>query len=264
MNDVRPHVREAGHGPGVVCLHANVSHSVQWRALMDQLAPSFHVLAPDSFGAGRSPAWTCERPLSMADELALLAPVFERAGDAFALIGHSYGAALALVAAARWPRRVRCLALYEPTLFSLLDAHQAPPNGADGIRCVVADVAKALSLGDGRAAARRFIDFWMGPGSWQSLPQSRRDGIESTIAHAGDWAHALFNEPTPLAALTALDIPLLLMAGRRSPAASRDVARLLASAWPGVRFIEFDELGHMGPLTHPHLVNEHIAAFLSR
>ena len=42
------YVREAGTGPGVVCVHANASNSGQWRVLMDQLAPTFHVLAPDS------------------------------------------------------------------------------------------------------------------------------------------------------------------------------------------------------------------------
>ena len=31
--------REAGRGPGVVCLHSNASSSSQWRALMDGLAP---------------------------------------------------------------------------------------------------------------------------------------------------------------------------------------------------------------------------------
>ncbi len=50
------HFREAGAGPGVVCVHCNASSSAQWRALMDRLAARFHVLAGDSYGAGRGPA----------------------------------------------------------------------------------------------------------------------------------------------------------------------------------------------------------------
>ena len=46
--------REAGSGPGVVCLHSNASSSTQWRGLMDMLAPKFHVLAADSYGAGKA------------------------------------------------------------------------------------------------------------------------------------------------------------------------------------------------------------------
>ena len=94
-----PFFREVGSGPGVVCLHANASTSSQWRGLMDSLAPRFHVLAADSFGAGRSPAWPSDRQVSLRDEVELLQPVFDRAGERFTLVAHSYGAAIALIAA---------------------------------------------------------------------------------------------------------------------------------------------------------------------
>ena len=54
--------RELGTGPGVVCVHANASSSGQWRALMESLAPKFHVLAADSYGAGKSPPRPKDRP----------------------------------------------------------------------------------------------------------------------------------------------------------------------------------------------------------
>ena len=73
-----PFFREAGSGPGVVCLHANASSSGQWRGLMDVLAPRFHVLAPDSYGAGKGPAWP-NWQIGLKDEAALLEPVFARA-----------------------------------------------------------------------------------------------------------------------------------------------------------------------------------------
>ena len=52
-----PFFREAGSGPGVVCVHSNASSSGQWRGLMDLLAARFHVLAADTYGAGKSPPW---------------------------------------------------------------------------------------------------------------------------------------------------------------------------------------------------------------
>ncbi|RYF71255.1 MAG: alpha/beta fold hydrolase, partial [Comamonadaceae bacterium] len=78
----RPDVfcREAGTGPGVVCLHANASSSAQWRGLMERLAPSFRVLAPDAYGAGKSPEWPSDRFIMLADEVALIEPVLARAG----------------------------------------------------------------------------------------------------------------------------------------------------------------------------------------
>jgi pimeloyl-ACP methyl ester carboxylesterase len=42
------------------------------------------------------------------------------------------------------------------------------------------------------------------------------------------------------------------------------VARLLTGALPRVEVVEFDGLGHMGPITHPQQVNEVIAGFLAR
>ncbi|HKA43978.1 MAG TPA: alpha/beta fold hydrolase, partial [Burkholderiales bacterium] len=132
MQSSVPFFREAGSGPGIVCLHANASSSSQWRTLMERLAPKFHVLAADSYGHGRSPAWPADRRVALRDEVALLEPVFARAGEPVILVGHSYGAAVALIAAIDRPQRVRALALYEPTLFSVLDAEKPPPNEADG------------------------------------------------------------------------------------------------------------------------------------
>jgi pimeloyl-ACP methyl ester carboxylesterase len=74
----------------------------------------------------------------------------------------------------------------------------------------------------------------------------------------------LFTESTPLAAFRSLDVPVLYMVGKRSTASARGVARLLTKALPRVELVEFEGLGHMGPITHPERVNEVIARFLER
>ena len=229
---------------------------------MEVLEPRFHVLAPDLYGAGRTPAWPTDRPLSLHDEVALLDPVFVRAGDPFTLVGHSYGAAAALVAAITYPERVRALALYEPTLFAVVDAASPPPNEADGIRAAVALSLAALDAGDRSGAARHFIDFWMGEGAWAQMPESRQGPILASIVNLPGWSTALLNEPTPLAAFTQLDVPVLYMMGRESPASSRSVGRLFTGVLPRVQLVEFDGVGHMGPVTHPAVINEAISRFL--
>ena len=257
-----PFVRAAGSGPGVVCLHSNASSSSQWRGLMELLAPRFRVLAPDSYGAGKSPDWPSDREISLADEVALIEPVLREAGSPLTLIGHSYGAAIALRAALDDPGRVRSLVLYEPTLFSLLEAESPPPNDADGIRQAVADAALALDRGDRNRAAEAFIDYWMGEGAWQSMPEPRRQPIAASAVNVRRWRHALFTEPTPLQSFRALDFPVLFLAGGRTTASARGVARLLIAALPRVEVLEFEELGHMGPVTHPERVNAAIVRFL--
>lgn len=261
---MEPFVREAGSGAGVVCLHANASNSAQWRALMELLAPKFHVLAPDTYDAGKSPAWGSARVIRLRDEVALLEPVLARAGAPFTLIGHSYGAALALIAALANPSRVRALVLYEPTLFSLIDARQPAPNEVDGIRHVVAASGAALDAGDNDRAAEMFIDYWMGERVWEHMPDQRKAPIAGAITNVRRWGHALLTEPTPLAAFRALNVPALYLVGKRSTPSALGVARLLTATLPHVEVVEFDQLGHMGPLTHPDVVNKVIERFLER
>jgi pimeloyl-ACP methyl ester carboxylesterase len=231
---------------------------------MDLLAPKFHVLAPDSYGSGKSPEWPSDRVISLRDEVALIEPVLTRAGAPLALVGHSYGAAVALIAALANPGRVRAMALYEPTLFALLDAEAPPPNEADGIRNAVADASVALDAGNQDAAVERFIDYWMGTGSWKQIAAERKPPIAASVANVRRWAHALFTEPTPLTAFRSFDVPVLYMVGQRSTPSARGVARLLTTALPRVELLEFDDLGHMGPITHPRPVNEAIMRFLER
>lgn len=267
MTGLVPHVREAGAGPGVVCLHSNASTSSQWRALMAQLSPDYRVFAPDSLGAGRSPAWRKtpeDRTLTLADEVALLAPVFEAAGAPFSLVGHSYGATVALMAALAYPGRVRAIAVYEPTLFGLLDQERPGHAAADGIRRAAADAARAFEANEPYGAALRFIDYWTGPGSWNRMPTARQAPVAASMVNIANWARALFTEPTRLETFRTLAVPVLYMVGAKSPASPRGVARLLTATLPDVSVVEFAGLGHMGPVTHPEVVNAAVAEFLSR
>ena len=257
-----PFIREAGTGPGVVCIHSNASSSSQWRALMDLLAPRFHVLAPDTYGAGKSPPWPRERKVALRDEVALLDPVFARAGDGFSLVGHSYGGGIALIAALVHRQRLRAMALYEPTLFALVERES--PNEVDGIRHAVTAAIVALGRGDAPAAARCFIDFWMGEGAFDRMPERVQAASAESVRNIQGWKDALFDEPTPAQAFAALDVPVLLMVGSKSPLSSRAVARRLARLLPRAELVELEGLGHMGPITHPEPVNERIRGFLGR
>jgi len=263
MTSASPHVREAGNGAGVVCLHANASSSSQWRSLMERLAPRCHVLAPDLYGAGKSPEWPSAETISLSDEVALIDSVLAAAGTPLTLIGHSYGAAVALLAALAAPERLRALVLYEPTLFALVDAAEPRPNDTDGIQAAVDAAAGALDAGDPAGAAEHFIDYWMGAGSWRRTPEQRQGPIAAAVVNVRRWRHALSGEATPLAAFRALTMPVLYLVGTRSTAAAHAVARVLVPTLPNVERVELD-LGHMGPVTDPDVVNDAIVTFLER
>lgn len=258
------HFHEFGAGPSVVCIHSNASSSSQWRPLMERLSNRYRVVAVDTYAAGRSPEWPEGCKGTLAEETALLEEIFRAAGDSFHLAGHSYGAAIALKSALENPRRVKSLIVYEPSLFSLLLAEDARHPGARDIGAVALDSIAAIQRGDNEAAARRFIDYWMGAGAWAGMPESRRISIAKAMRGMTQWTHALFHEPTPLAAFAALDLPVLYLTGSISPRCSKDIAALLAKSLPRVTLEELQGLGHMGPVTHPDIVNDAIENHLDR
>jgi pimeloyl-ACP methyl ester carboxylesterase len=161
------------------------------------------------------------------------------------------------------PGRIRALVLYEPTLFAVVDAQGPSPNGADGIRNVVAAASAVLDAGDRDRAAEHFIDYWMGAGSWQTVPLQRRPAISDSTVNIRRWWHALFSEATPVKAFAALKVPILYMLGDQSPESAHAVASILVPVLPQVCVVEFPGLGHMGPVTHPEVVNAEIARFLA-
>ncbi len=260
-----PFFRQAGSvGEGVVCIHSNASSSSQFRSLLERLAPRYRAYAPDGYGAGKGPPWPSDRTLTLRDEVALLEPVLALAGSPLCLVGHSYGGAVALMAALAAPERVRALVLYEPTLFSLLLQQGAwGQEAASGIRAAVAAAAQALSAGHALAAGRSFIDYWMGAGSFAAMPPARQAAVAEATRNVRGWAQALTSEPTPLQAFAALRMPVLLMVGSATTASARGVAQLLTQSLPQVTLREFAGLGHMGPVTHPAAVDEAIDEFLS-
>ncbi len=260
-----PFVRDAGSGPGVVCLHSNASSSSQWRGLMELLAPRFRVLAPDSYGAGKSPEWPSDREISLADEVELIEPVLRDAGSPLTLVGHSYGAAIALRAALDRPERdsppgaVRA----DPVLAHRRRGAAAerrrrhPPGGGRHRR---SPSTAATGIGPPRRSST--TGWAKAPGS--GCPSRDAQPIAASAVNARRWKHALFTEPTPLEAFRALDVPVLFLVGGQTTASARGVARLLVATLPRVEVLEFEELGHMGPVTHPERVNAAIARFLER
>jgi pimeloyl-ACP methyl ester carboxylesterase len=227
---------------------------------MDTLAPKFHVLAADSYGAGKSPVFPSDRRIGLRDEVALLEPVFARAGRRFSLVGHSYGGAVALIAALVHRPKVRALALYEPTLFALVERAQ----DVDGIRNTVSSAVEALRRGDALGAARFFIEFWIAPGAFDRMPERNQVAIAEAGRNIQHWKDALFGEPTPLAAFAKLDVPVLLVTGARSPLSSRAVVERLRRVLPNAEVAELAGLGHMAPVTDPEAVNPVICRFLER
>ena len=262
MERPRAFFRESGQGASVVCLHSSASSSAQWRPLMDRLGCRYRTLAADLYGSGKSPTWPALRPLSLADEVALLEPALTAAGERYHLVGHSDGGAVALAAACARPERVESLVLFEPVLFSVLMAEDPDQAAAREITAVRDDTILGLQRGDLHGSGERFVDYWMAPGAWAAMPPQRRDAIAGMMSTVKAEWQALFQESTSLAAFADLDVPVLYLTASESPASVRGVARLLTKVLPRVTAIEVEGVGHMAPVTHPDRINALIERYL--
>lgn len=247
--------------PLVLCFHSFSSSAAQFDPLARRLAPGFTVRAADLQGHGTRAAWSGAREFMLADE----APPFEAllSGDGEVhLVGHSYGAAVALRVAERHRARVRSMALYEPAIWGTL-VHLLPAEPATReIEAVRDETIGFVDAGCFDAAAARFIDYWSGVGTWASLPDHKRPRLVATVrALRAAWI-ASFVDRWNTESLQSLDIPCLLLTGRRSTAAARRAIGLLRDLLPIATMVEFDDLGHLGPVTHPDKVDAAVEAFL--
>ena len=262
MNNQTAFVREQGTGPSVVCLHTSAGSSAQWRYLMDELAPSFKVFAPDFYGDGKSPPLFEDRVFEEDDDIELIRPVLERAAP-FHLVGHSYGGAIALRIALQQPENVLSLALYEPALWGLLESNWPSEAGTREIQGVRQRLVEHTSAGLLEEGSKGFIDYWSGAGAWDQTPNERKPAVAKSVrACALKWVRSL-GYSVAASQVAGLRVPVLVVSGSRTTEAARSVVSHLRDLLPQAQFVELSGLGHMGPVTHARLVAEPIRAFLT-
>ena len=263
MSTASAYFRESGSGETVVCLHSSASFSGQWRALLESLSDRCRVVATDLYGYGKSPAWPGDRDLELEDEIELLAPVLFSA-DKIHLVGHSYGGLIALKFALTNPDRVASLIAYEPTCFFLLVGLPGFEAASLEISAVRNETSWLVDVGNLEASAQRFVDYWVGPGAWSKTSGTVRTSVASGMRKVRfEWPNT-FDRQFPAESLSALAMPTLLLTGSRSTPAARGVVQILHRLMPRAEVIEFPDLGHMGPVTHPQVVNTTVTTFLDR
>lgn len=242
--------------PLVVLLHSSVSGRRQWRALTALLEDRYRIAALDLIGYGDSRPWPGDRPQRLVDQAA----VVQAAGECpFALVGHSFGASVAVCAAAEFGDRLRTLILLEPNPFSLLRDDDAPAYAeAEALRDAVQAAART---GTWEQAAERFADYWNGQGTWAGMSDDRRRAFaEALRPNAHEW-DAIMDAPAQeyVAAVTA---STHVISARDTVSTIAALVRLLERMRPDWSFVQLPRGGHMAPLSEPGLVNPLVAAIL--
>jgi esterase len=251
VNGIRLYYEEHGEGAPILCVHGGGSSALMWSGAFEELARLGRVIAYDRRGCTRS-----ERP-----EPYERTTVAEQADDAAALldaldatpavvIGRSYGGAVAVDLALRYPDGVRALVLLEG------DALGLSPAGLEWTRALGRRLREVAATDGVDAVYAALVGEVLGEGAWDSFPdEARRILTENGPAFLAELHYV--DEPMPAAAaFSTIDKPVLLVAASESPPEQREMTTAMADALPDAR----SELVGGGHLINPAAPN--VLAFI--
>ena len=224
-------------------------HHTNWVNVKSPLAERFAIYAAARRGRGETETTEAH---SVEDEAADIAALIEAIDEPVFLLGHSYGAQVALAAAARLPRRIRKLVLYEPPLpdtvgqqgLSRLEA-QARAGDWDGFATTFFHGELNVPLEE--------LDELRASGGWSAI-------VDDAEASLGD-IRAMCRYDFDADRFRDLRLPVLLQIGTESP---RDLfaTDVLAAALPEVHIEELKGQAHESMQTAPQLYAQAVARFL--
>lgn len=247
-----------GTGRPIVVVHGGTGNRTSWEGVADELSASFRVLRYTR------PTYRLTPPArgsaAVEIEVAEARAVAAWAGEPVVLVGRSSGAVVAIEAAVAEPSRFAALVLYEPPLDV---THSA--RGAAALRRARA------ALDDGRpvrAMRIHLTDLVRMPRTVATLllavPSARRlfaDFAEGQIAD-DEMLDAL---PVGLQRFAAVELPVLLITGAKSPRHLRDRSARLAAVLPrSPEQVDLVGQAHGANDSAPDVLAEAIAAFLAR
>lgn len=220
--------------------------------------------ACDFAGHGGSDASEVEDVQGEAMEDALALADHWAGEDPIWLVGHSFGATVALRLALARPERVAGLLLFEPVYFVL--AHDA---GDPAYLAYMTDwhpIGEACAAGAWQQAAALFIARW-GGAPWDTLSdrQRARRAVQMQLVYKSGAQLAMPEMPgrLRLSDLSALACPLHIVRGGETNAVIPAIHRAILSAVPQARETVVSGSGHMVPLTHPEVASKLIAQTLA-
>jgi len=197
-------VERLGQGPPVLFVHGDiVGPELTWRK-QHTLAERWSLVIPSRPGFGQSP------PLERNDFEAE-APMFaELLGDGAHLVGHSYGAVIALLVAAERPEAVHSLTVSEPGCLTVA-------AGTPEVDRMIADGTRLFEHAES-IPSEDFLRLFRGGagsayGTPEQLPAQLLNGVELLKRERPPWEAEI-----PLDRLAAAGFPVLVLSGGHSPA----------------------------------------------
>lgn len=233
-------------------IHNVLGRAKNWRGFLDALPVSVSPLMIELPGHGLAADWDRSRDFS---DQALEIALEEMPSTPVPLIGHSYGAALALRIAVERPARVSSLVLIEPVMFAAVKGRWA----YDKVRRDLEPFERKMKAAQFATAAKEFTRIWNDGVSWDKIPSEQKsymiDRMELVTA-----GHALaFEDRTGIlkpGRLEAMDVPVTFVDGGKSHPVIAEIISVIGDRLPDAEWVTVPDAGHMVPVTHPESVVE--------
>ena len=246
-----------GNGPPLVLVHGALNDHTTDLPFIDELRETVTTFAMDRRGRGASgdgPDYAIEREFE--DVAAVVDAVAVRTGGAVAVWGHSYGADVAMGAAALTGNVAR-LVLYEPglgftTSDSVRDAIEAIDTAVaagDLERALLTALRDIVKLTDDEIAFVREAPGW--PARLAAVPRLPRE-VRAEV----DFAY----QPGRFDAVKART---LLLAGADSPPAQQEATQRAAAAIPDARIQTLEGHSHIAHRVDPAMVAAIVCEFVA-
>lgn len=249
-----------GQGPRqALMIHCALAHSSSWGRVARGLSGFLTMTAFDTPGHGRSDRWDGRDEIQKATA-EIAASFFDHPAD---VIGHSFGATVALRLAVMRPDLVRTLTLIEPVFFAV--ALRDKPDLAAAFHAQEEPFAAALERGDMLAAAENFTRMWGDGSPWGAIPKSVQSALADQmylIAASRDALHDDVGGMLSSGVLESLNVPVLFVEGSASPDIISIIGDGLAARLPNLTRAMIMGAGHMAPVSHADQVAAEILRFL--
>ncbi|PTX56995.1 pimeloyl-ACP methyl ester carboxylesterase [Litoreibacter ponti] len=176
------------------------------------------------------------------------------------LIGHSFGATVALRFAVEHPEKLASLTLIEPVFFHA--ARRTDQAAFAQYAETGAPVIDAIRAGETHKAAEMFLGAWGAPGMWEALPDKARDAIAGQMHLIDVSAPSLIDDTGNIwPRLDRITCPVLYVQGANSPPVIAAIAHGLEQQMKVDATLTIEGAGHMIPLTHGEELGRAIAQF---
>ena len=249
---------ERGSGEPVVLVHGTASMRTIWDEVVDLLADSFRTIRYDRRGFGDSgepEGYTATTVGEHGDDLIALLRGLDLAPAL--LCGHSFGAMACLDAIVREPGLVRAAVLVEPPMLWLAS------EGAEATSNLRAAMEDGVETHGAAGAMAAFVRIVCGPQALDVVGRARSmAALRYPRAFAADIG-ATANWSVPPRTLRAIDTPVTMVAGTRTPRPYRQPSEVLARMIPTARLVEADS-GHLVPNEAPDVVADAVRALAAQ